>query len=140
MNLVRGDASFAKAAESSAQVTALDGAGRCGGLVQLKREAAALAVVGLGEVDELEVKTKGAGELIGGGKVEGMDAGERLLEVGGGLVGRSGLPCFGLAACDGGAAESLDGFVEGSAGLLAEDIAEEHAKAAAQEDVLRHLS
>ena len=128
MNLVRGDASFAKAAESSAEVTALDGAGGCGCLVQLEREAAALAVVGLGEVDELEVKAKGAGELIGGGKVEGMDAGERMLEVGGGLVGRSGLPCFGLAARDGGAAESLDGFVEWVAGLLAENVAEEHAE------------
>jgi hypothetical protein len=57
-----------------------------------------------------------------------MDAGERLLEVGGGLVGRSGLPCFGFAACDGGAAESFDGFVEWVAGLLAEDIAKEHAE------------
>jgi hypothetical protein len=67
MNLVRGDASLAKAAESSAEVTALDGAGRCGGLVQLKGETAALAVVGFGEVDELEVEAEGAGELIGGG-------------------------------------------------------------------------
>ncbi len=30
-------------------------------------EAAALAVVGLGEIDELEVEAEGAGELVGGG-------------------------------------------------------------------------
>ena len=71
-------------------------------------EAAALAVVGLGQVDEFEVEAEGPGELVGGGKVEGADAGERLLEVrgGGGLVGRSGLRRFGLAAGDGGAARA----------------------------------
>ena len=36
----------------------------------------------------------------------------------------------GLAAGDGGAAEVFDGVVEGVAGLLAEDFAEEHAEGA----------
>ncbi len=50
-------------------------------------------MVGLGEIDELEVKAEGAGELVGGGQVERMDAGERLLQMSGcdGLVGGSGL-------------------------------------------------
>src|SRR5258708_25306450 len=77
-----GDAGLAKAAESSTEISALGG----GVLLELVGEPAALAVVGLGEVDELEVEAEGAGELIGGGEVVGvrMDAGEGLLEVGAG--------------------------------------------------------
>ncbi len=52
------------------------------------------------------------------------------MSVGGGLVGRSVLWGFGLAACDGGATERLDGFVERVPGLLAEYFAEEHAEGA----------
>ncbi len=73
-----GDAGFAEAAEGAAQVAAL---GR-GVLVELGGETAALAVVGLGEVDELEVKTEGSGELVGSGGVVGVtvDSGEGLFE------------------------------------------------------------
>ncbi len=70
---VCGDAGFAEAAEGSAQVAAL---GR-GVLVELGGETAALAVVGLGEVDELEVKAEGAGELVGGGEVVGVGVDSR---------------------------------------------------------------
>ena len=74
-------------------------------------EAAALAVVGFGEIDELEVESEGSGKLISGGKVESTDAGECLLEMRGGrgLVGCSPLPDFGLATGDRGAAQGFDG-------------------------------
>ncbi len=70
-------------AEGSAQAAALGG----GGFGELGGEAAALAVVGLGEVDEFEVEAEGAGELVGGGDVEGVDVLEGLLEVMGGVDG-----------------------------------------------------
>ena len=75
-------------------------------LAKLVGETAALAMVGLGEVDEFEVEAEGPGELVSGWKVEGADAVERLLEMrgGGSLVGHSGLRRFGLAAGDGGTA------------------------------------
>jgi hypothetical protein len=119
-----GDASFAQAAEGSAKVATLGWRV----LVELGGETAALAVIGLGEVDELEVEAEGTGELVSGGEVVGVavDSGEGLIEVaaGGGGVG------FGVsfASGDGGAAEVFDGGVEGVAGLLAEDLAEEHAE------------
>jgi hypothetical protein len=119
-----GDAGCAEAAEGAAKIAALRG----GVLVELGGEAAALAVVGFGEVDELEVEAEGSGELVGGGEIDGVDVGEGLLEVSGG--GRGVVGCVGFAAGDGGAAESFDGFVEGVAGLLAEDAAEERAEGA----------
>jgi hypothetical protein len=121
-----GDACFAEAAEGSAKIAALGWRV----LVELGGETAALAVVGLGEVDELEVEAEGSGELVGGSQIVGVavDSGEGLIEVaaGGGCVG-SGV---GFASGDGGAAEVFDGGVEGVAGLLAEDLAEEHAERA----------
>jgi hypothetical protein len=128
VELIGGDAGLAKAAEGSAKVSALR---RCSALIELEGEAAAFAVIGLGEVDELEVEAEGAGELVGGGKVEGVDAGESLLEVsGGGSVGGSGVGGFGLAAGDGDSAKGFDGVEDGRAGLLAENLAEEHAEGA----------
>jgi hypothetical protein len=113
-----GEAGFAEAAEGSAEVAAL----RRNIFVELGGETAALAVVGLGEVDELEIEAESSGELVGGGEVVGVavDAGESLIEVGagGGGVGFG----VGLASGDGGAAEVFDGGVEGVAGLLAEDL------------------
>ena len=93
-------------------------------------EAAALAVVGLGEVDELEVEAEGAGELIGGGKIQRADATECLLRIlsRGGVVSRATLRGLCLATGDCSAPQGLDGFVEGIAGLLAEDLAEKHAE------------
>jgi hypothetical protein len=60
-----GDAGFAEAAESSAKIATL---GR-GVLIEMGRQTAALAMVGFGEVDELEVEAEGSGELVGGGEV-----------------------------------------------------------------------
>jgi len=95
-------------------------------------ETATLAVVGFGQVDELEVEAKCTRELVGSRKIKGADAGERLLEVSGsgGCVRGSALGSFGLAACDGSAAKSFDGVVERGAGLLAENLAEKHAERA----------
>jgi len=42
----------------SAQIAALDGAGGRGALAELVGEPAALAVVGLGQVDEFEVEAE----------------------------------------------------------------------------------
>ena len=55
-----------------------------------------------------------------------MDSGEGLFEIGAGCGGVG----FGVgfATGDGGAAEVFDGRVEGVAGLLAQDFAEEHAE------------
>src|SRR5580698_6537135 len=98
-------------------------------------EAAAFAVVGFGEVNQLEVKGEGAGELVSGGFVEGLDAFERVLE----RVGRSrgarlgaagGSGGVNLAAGDGGLAKLFDGFEDGHASLLAQDLAEQHAERA----------
>ncbi len=85
---------------------------------QLMGEAAALAVVGFGEVDELEVKGEGACKLIGAGGIVGF----------GGERGRVGVGIF--AAKDGGLAESLDRLVDTGGGLLAEDLAEQGAEGA----------
>ena len=58
-----------------------------------------------------------------------MDAVEGLLEVACAAAAAS-LCGVGFAAGDGGAAEGFDGVVEGLAGLLAEDFAEQHAERA----------
>ena len=130
--MVGADAGLAHASEGPAQVATLYCACRGNALAKLMGETTAFAVIGLGQVDELEVEAEGPGELVGGGKVEGADASERLLEMrgGGGRVGHSALWGFGLATGDGGAAQRFDGAVEGVAGLLAEDLAEEHSKRA----------
>src|ERR1700755_3088083 len=95
-------------------------------------EAATLAVVGLGQVDELEVEAKGTRELVSSGKIECAYAFERLLEVSGrgGCVCISLLRGFGLPAGAGGAAKGFDGVVERIASLFAENLAEEHAERA----------
>ena len=122
----------AHAAEGAAQVAALDALG--GALsVELVGETAALAVVGLGEVDELEVEAEGAGELVGGGKVEGCGRGRAPAGDARWRRLRRRLRCcggFGLATGDGGAAKGFDGVVEWVAGLLAKNLAEQHAERA----------
>src|SRR5882757_1882305 len=95
-------------------------------------EPAALAMVGLRQVDELEVEAESTRELVCSGEIEGADTAERLLEVSGcrGCVSRSTLRGFGLAAGDRGAAKGFDGIVERVAGLFAENFAQEHAERA----------
>ena len=98
-------------------------------------EAAALAVVGLGQVGELEEECEGARKLVGGGIGERLDAGERVLQVlfgqrGVGVAGVGGvMRCgIGFAAGDGGAAQVFDGLVERQARLLAQDFAQQDAE------------
>ena len=70
-----GDASETHLAQRSAERTTLwAGVG-----VELVGEAAALAVVGLGQVGELEEKGEGARKLIGSVAGERLDAGQRVL-------------------------------------------------------------
>ena len=78
-------------------------------------EAAALAVVGFGQVDELEVERKGACELVGTERV-------------GGFGGDRGELGFLLAARDGGEAQGFDSLVNTRLGLLAQHLAEQHAE------------
>ena len=117
---------LAKGGEGSAQAAAL---GRRVG-AEVGGEASALAVVGLGEVDEFEVEGEGAGEAVGAVGVGGelVDAEEGLLQVGAGRGQVSGAGGLGLAARDGGAAEALDGLEEGVACLLAQHGAEQDAE------------
>ena len=81
VGFVSGDAGLAQTAKRAAQIAALDGAVGGALLAELMREPAALAMVGFGQVDELEVEAEGARELVGGRKIEGADASERLLEM-----------------------------------------------------------
>ena len=85
-SLVRGDPSELHLPKRAAQRPSL-GFGRG---VKLAGKTAALAVVGLGQVDELEVEGEGAGEMVGGGQAERLYTAQRVLQrVGGG--GRTGL-------------------------------------------------
>ena len=93
-------------------------------------------MVGFGEVDELEVESEGAGELVGGGFSERADALEGVLERVGGSGSRLGTERTrsdaggALAIGDGSLAKLFDSLEDGIAGLLAEDIAEQHAERA----------
>jgi hypothetical protein len=93
-------------------------------------EAAAFAMVGFGQVDELEVKAEGPRKLISGRKIQRADATKCLLQMPscGGVVCRATLRSLRLATGDCSASQCLDGFVEGIAGLLAQDLAEKHAE------------
>ena len=119
---VGGDAGFTETAQGSAEAAALD-AGRFAWSIERGGEAAALAVVGLGEVDEFEVEAEGTGKPVCRGKVEGGDAGDGLLELR--CRGVCSAAVGGLATGDGGAAKVFNGLVERLSGLLAEDVAKE---------------
>ncbi len=86
---------------------------RAGSRLDLMGEAPALAVVGFGEIDELEVEGEGASDLIGRSGVlsVGIEAGEVGLAL--------------VAAHDGRLAEHLDRLVDPGSGLLAEDLSEQ---------------
>ena len=129
------DAGELELAEGSAKTAALGN----GGGIEGGGEPTALAVVGLREIDELEVEAEGACELVGGGQVVrvGVNAFESLVEVvASGWIGLAADGCVslaagwivGLAAGNRRAAQGLDGIVERRARLLAEDFAEQHAE------------
>jgi hypothetical protein len=95
---------------------------------ELGGEAAALPVVGFGEVGELEVEGKGAGKLGGTPERElgdlehgALGALLGLVDAAGGLV---------VAGADGGLAECLDFGKERGAGLLAQNFTEQGAEEA----------
>ena len=87
-------------------------------------------MVGLGEVDELEVEGEGARELVRGGGIFRSGAGEGagLFETGTGGFEVAGE--LGLAARDAGAAKRFDFCEELVAGLLTKNLAEQRAEGA----------
>ena len=102
-------------------------------------------MVGLGQVDELEVEGEGAGKLVGGGHAERLHTAQRVLErvggggrtrLGGGSPGRwsnsgaGGIGFFGFAAGDSGLAQLLDRLEDRQARLLAQHLAQQHAERA----------
>ena len=94
----------------------------------MQRDAAALAVVGLSQVDQLEVKRKGAGEQ------DGALHGQRVNQ----FKGAGGLPggiCvaatgLGIAAADGALAQRFNLREKLLAGLLAQHVAQQRAQRA----------
>ena len=129
-------AGLAEAAEGALHAAALDcfELAHCVGIALVVDEhagaAAAFAVIGLGEVDELEVEGEGACELVRGGGIFSSGAGERagFFETGAGGFEIAGE--LGLAARDAGAAKGFDLFEELVAGLLAKNLAEQSAERA----------
>jgi hypothetical protein len=115
---------LAKAAKRSAKIAALRGSV----LVKLDGQPPPLAVVGLGEIDELEIKPEGAGKLIGSGEFKRADSVKSLLQMRGRGIGI--ILRVGLTAGDGSAAKRFDSFVDGVASLLAQDAAKEGAERA----------
>ena len=96
--------------------------------LKLQGDAAALAVVGFGQVDELEVEGEGAGEQDGALDGQRVDQ----LERGGGVAGGFFVVAagFGVAAADGALAQRFDVREEVVAGLLAQHFAQQHAQRA----------
>ena len=112
----------------SQSVPASDPRWRVACAAQLQRQAAALAVIGLGEIDELEVERKRAGEQ------DGSLLGQRVhqFERGGAVACRLLLiaPRLRIAAADGALAQGFHVREEIFAGLLAQHLAEKHAQRA----------
>ena len=82
-------------------------------------------MIGLGQIDQLEVEAEGAGQLIGRQRIVGVlvDTEERLLKLAAGRsIGVARL--LRLAATDSGAAKVFDRIEEGCPGLLAQHIAQ----------------
>ena len=118
--LFGGDADALHGAQGTGEGSALL-AGVSG---ELEGEAAALAVVGFGQVDELEVEGEGAGEKQGAVEGQGVDELQRV----GGVPGGGGgcAKVFGFTASNGALAELLHLGKQFVAGLLAQDFAEQH--------------
>ena len=91
--------------------------------------AAALAVVGFGEIDELEVEGEGAGELVCSRRIFSGGACEaRASQASAGGFEITGKFC--LAARDAGAAKGFDFFEELVSSLFAENLSEQSAEGA----------
>ncbi len=98
-----------------------------GGLArELQRQAAALAVVGLGQVDELEVEGESAGEQNGAIERKRVNELEGFLaKPGNFLLTAAG---FGVAALDGALGQGFDMIEKLIAGLLAENFSKQNAE------------
>ncbi len=122
--LFGGDADAAHLAQSAGERAAL----AAGLAAQLESQAAALAVVGFGQIDELEVEGESAREQDGAIDGQRVDQFER----GGGVAGRFFLVAagFGIAAADGALAQRFDVREQVFAGLLAQHFAQQHAERA----------
>ncbi len=129
--LISRDTSETKLPQCSTQRPAL----RFGVGVKLAGKAAALTVVGFGQVNEFEVEGKGTGKLVRGGFGESPDAAQSMLQrvccgryawLRAGSACRSGRINF--TPLNRGLAQLLDGLEDWRAGLLAENFAEQHAE------------
>ncbi len=120
--LVRGDAHAAHLDESSSERTALAACVTA----ELKRNATALAVIGLRKIDEFKVEGEGAGEQDGALDGQRVDQFESAGGVESGfLLEAAGL---GVAAANGALAQRFNLGKELVASLLAEHVAEERSK------------
>ena len=93
------------------------------------RQTATLAMVGLGQVDQLEVEREGARKLVSTGGVFGLlvDASEHRGEISGGLRRSIFQILATLAGC---LAQSFDRFIHTGRGLLPQHDSEQHAQRA----------
>ncbi len=123
-SLFRADAHAAHLAERAFERAAL----AAGLPAQAQRDAAALAMVGFGQIDELEVESKGAREQ------DGALDGQRVhqFQRGGGVArGLFGVAArLGIAAADGALAQRFDLRKKLVAGLLAQHLAQQRAQRA----------
>ena len=121
---VGADADAAHLAQRSGKRAAL----AAGLAAQLQRDAAALAVVGFGKIDEFEIESEGAGEQDGALDGQRVHKFERLCGVAGGfsLVAAR----LGIAAANGALAQRFNVRKEVLAGLLAQHFAQQHAQRA----------
>ncbi len=120
--LLGGDADAAHLAQRAGQRAALAACLPA----QLQRQAAALAVVGFGQVDQFEVKREGAGEQQGAFYRQRMDQLQCRGSLAGGLFVVAVI--FGVAAANGALAQRFDVSKQVFAGLLAQHFAEQHAQ------------
>ena len=112
----------------SQRVPASEPRWRPGLAAELEGDAAALAVIGFGKVDELEVEREGAREQDGAFDGKRVDEFERCGGVTSGLfVFAAG---FSIATANGSLAQGFDVREEVFAGLLAQHFAEERAEGA----------
>jgi hypothetical protein len=127
--VIGAEACLAHASQRAAKISPLNAACRIL-LIQLMREPSALAVVGLCQIDQLEVKSKRPCKLVRSGKVEAPHSQKRLPQMSGGgaCIGCTSKCSLCFASCDRTAAQSLDGFIQRIPGLLAENFAQQHSQ------------
>ena len=120
----RADADTLHLAQGACERAALT----AGLAAELQGNSPALAVVGLSQVDELEVESEGAGKQDSALDRQRVHQLQRL----GGVAGRFILvaACLGIAAADSAAAQGLDVLIEVVSGLLTQHLTQQRAKRA----------